>query len=103
MESFDKGGLRIMAEGASLGPALMRMLHMQPESSAAIPPGTTNVPYTVSPTIVLDIEPIVAALDRLTEEVHTLRAELASRSLGGRWSRLIAAIRAWWQGVRHGR
>jgi hypothetical protein len=111
METWDKGGIRIMAEGATLGPALIRMSHLPPEHSVPIAPlvtgpppsSTTNVPFVEPPVIVLNLDPIVTVLDRLTEEVHTLRAELAARSVEGRWRRVKAAIRAWWQGVRHGR
>jgi len=101
MQVWDKGGIRVMADGATLGPAMMRMGHLGPENSLTVEP-SVDQPMS-SPIIVVDLQPVWTALDRLTEEVHTLRAELAERSAASRWKRLKSAVQTWWVGVRYGR
>jgi len=82
MQTFEKGGLRAQADGAALGPAIMRPGPLDPKTRPA------------------DLAMVVAAIDHLTHTVDTLRKELASRSLGGRWQRVKVWCHQAWQSLR---
>lgn len=91
MLTHDKGGLHVSADGATLGPAILELEQIAPESTPTIVPNPVPREGAVQQPATLMIE---RALDRLIEEVQTLRQELADRSLEGRLRRVWAWIQA---------